>query len=186
MFLSVSWTDRPFWNEILLLFFRYHLTHQLFPSSATKYTVSVTTLPTPFWTGIYLFVYSFLNPFCLWTLQPFFAFSRVFLFLRTPSSSCPFVLTFLFDDFHTWLSLAVSVFLLCWLNFYYRVLFLLPAPRSTAVALVLAQREKGIKSWSLIDGLEGKRGGDHRDYSLFGLAQLDFKASFVIFCSLFT
>lgn len=63
------------WNPPAVL--SCHLTHQLFPSSATKYTVSVTTLPTPFWTGIYLFVYSFLNPFCWLTLQPFLAFSCV-------------------------------------------------------------------------------------------------------------
>lgn len=123
------WMDGVFkeWNIPPLL--KCHLTHQLFPSSATKYTVSVTTQPTPFWNGIYLLFFGFVLFFAFsLTLKPFLCFLLcfraasfpLFLFLNfsLPVSSLAFstlylILIYFLSYFFCCLLLAVRLLLYC-------------------------------------------------------------------------
>ena len=96
-----------------------HLTHHLFPSSATKYTVSLTPIPTPFWTGIYSFIL---------VLFPF----SCFPFLLHTAHFLEFPLRFPFDSVEYSSPLLLSLYL-SWLLLR---MILLAVPRSMAAALL--------------------------------------------------
>lgn len=122
------WMDSPFWNEILLLFFRaISLTSCFPPQQQSTQWVSQRYRPLSGLVFIYLFIH-FWIPSVYWLYYH----SLLSFVFQTLSLSLLFQ-TFLWNTYLAFFSCSLLFVILA---FFLWVHFLLPAPRSTAVALL--------------------------------------------------